>query len=84
MRDERKKSLFDWARRSFVGCVVLVQIWFTLPMFVFFSALNYYDGTLTLVWLFFSLLVTSVCGFFCAIGVWLFGLRAKRKYGYKP
>ena len=62
---------------------MLVQIWLALPMFVLFSALNYYGGTLTLGWLLFSLLVTSVGGFFCAIGVWLLGLRVKRKHGYE-
>lgn len=85
MRDAKKKSLSDWARSSLTGHVVFIQIFCSVPLFIVFLGLSYYDGILTLGRALQVLIGASIAGLILAILSWYtIMLRVMKKYGKKP
>ena len=86
MCDERKTSIGKWLRSSLIGHVVALQLFYSLPMFVVFTDLQYDNGagTLTFYWLLRMFVVSSLGGIVFAVLFWfIVTSRLLKKYEKK-
>lgn len=85
VNDAMKKTFLGQPIYSLGGHVVVMQVVFSVPMFIIFTILNYHDGTLTLDWALFSVFVASLAGLFIAIALWYaVTMPLMKKYNRKP
>jgi hypothetical protein len=65
-----KDGFRHWVRTTLQGHIVGIWIYFSCPIAVVFLFLDYQDGTLSVVWAFFTVFASAVIG--AALGTVLF------------